>query len=63
MELCKGGNLKDLIEERKQEGRSFTDLEASIIVRSIASAIEYIHSKGIVHRDLKPGNMMRVKGV
>lgn len=56
MELMKGGQLTELIEERKKSRKSFTDEEAAKIMRCILQAVAYIHSKGIVHRDLKPGN-------
>lgn len=36
----------------------FTDIEASMIMKSLLSAIAYMHEKGIVHRDLKPDNIL-----
>ena len=36
----------------------YTELEACDIVRTVAGALRYCHSKGIVHRDLKPENLL-----
>ena len=58
MECLYGGQLKQLIHQRKKSKQQFTEEEASIILQKIASALEYIHSKDIVHRDLKPGNCL-----
>ena len=37
---------------------AFTEHEASLIVRDVASALAFLHSKGIAHRDLKPDNIL-----
>ena len=58
MELVKGGRLTDLIQLRKETNQPFSDVEASKMMRSLLSAIAYMHEKGIVHRDLKPDNIL-----
>ncbi|XP_054758881.2 ribosomal protein S6 kinase alpha-5-like [Lytechinus pictus] len=54
MELCKGGELLSRIKKKKH----FDELEASMIMKKLVSAVEYMHSRGIVHRDLKPENIL-----
>lgn len=56
MELLTGGELFDRIRQRVQ----FTEKEASTIMKSLISAIQYMHSQGVVHRDLKPENILFV---
>lgn len=50
MELCQGGELLQRLREKK----SFTEQEASRIMRQLVEAAKFIHGKGVVHRDLKP---------
>jgi len=54
MELVTGGELFDKIVEKG----SYTESEASTLVRKIVSAVDYLHNLGIVHRDLKPENLL-----
>jgi len=54
MELVTGGELFDKIVEKG----SYTEVEASALVRKICSAVEYLHNIDIVHRDLKPENLL-----
>ena len=54
MELLNGGELFDCLRQRSQ----FNEKEAASIMRSLISAIQFIHSQGIVHRDLKPENIL-----
>merc|ERR1719315_1002654 len=55
-EKVRGGQLLDHIQQRKY----FTEREAALIVRDVASALQFLHAKGIAHRDLKPENVLCV---
>ena len=48
-----GGELFDRIVEKG----SYTEKDASDLIRQILDAVSYLHSKGIVHRDLKVGTI------
>lgn len=50
MELLKGGELLERIRKKK----SFTETEASRIMKSLVFVVNFMHNRGIVHRDLKP---------
>lgn len=54
MELLTGGELFERLRQREQ----FNEKEAATIMKSLISAIQFIHSQGIVHRDLKPENII-----
>ncbi|KAB7502416.1 Ribosomal protein S6 kinase alpha-5 [Armadillidium nasatum] len=53
-ELLEGGELLARIRNKSR----FTEAEAARIMRSLASAIDFMHKKRIVHRDLKPENIL-----
>ena len=50
MELLEGGELL----QRIRSQQSFTEAEASTIMRQLVSVVSYLHQHKIVHRDLKP---------
>jgi len=58
MELVTGGELFDKIVEKGQ----YTEKDASVVVKNIVSAVEYLHSINIAHRDLKPENLLLKAG-
>jgi len=58
MELVTGGELFDKIVEKGQ----YTEREASIVVKKILDAVQYLHSLHIAHRDLKPENLLLKSG-
>ncbi|CAK9811268.1 Ribosomal protein S6 kinase alpha-5 [Anthophora plagiata] len=51
MELLSGGELL-------RRPRPFGEQQASRIMRQLASAVRFMHSRGVVHRDLKPENIV-----
>lgn len=54
LELLTGGELFDRIVSKG----SYSEKEASLVIRDISSALKYLHAGGIVHRDLKPENLL-----
>jgi len=54
LELLTGGELFDRIVKKG----NYSEKEASDVIRSVTSALLYLHNNGIVHRDLKPENLI-----
>ena len=57
MEYLKYGTLSQWMKKHKK----ITEEEASIIIKKVLSAIDYLHSNQICHRDIKPENIMLSK--
>jgi len=56
MEMLKGRDLRQL----REDGWKPTPQQAALIVRRVADALAFAHSKGVVHRDIKPANIFMV---
>ncbi|KAK8960091.1 Calcium/calmodulin-dependent serine/threonine-protein kinase 1 [Platanthera guangdongensis] len=55
MELCKGGELLDMILSR---GGKYSEQDAKVVMIQILSVAALCHLQGVVHRDLKPENFL-----
>lgn len=53
MELLKGRDLRQL----RKEGWRPNPSQAALIMRRVADALAYAHTKGVVHCDIKPANI------
>lgn len=58
MELCEGGELREILQRRKR----LSETETRHVIHSLAFAIAYLHKKDIVHRDLKLENILVQSG-
>ncbi len=54
MEFLEGGTLKELL---RTTGRATPSMAVNI-VKGVAEALEYAHSRDLIHRDIKPDNIM-----
>ena len=54
MELLTGGDLYDVVVT------SFTEKRSKKLLKQLASAVSFLHSKDIIHRDIKPENLVFV---
>lgn len=53
-EACLGGELFDLVIERKH----FTEGDAAQACQTLISIISHCHARGVLHRDIKPENFL-----
>lgn len=53
-EYCDGGELFAAV----KLNHHFSERDASVIMKQLLSAVNYMHSRHIVHRDLKPENIV-----
>ena len=58
MDLCKGGELFDEVENLG----CISELDVIDIIRQVLDLLSYLHSKNIMHRDIKMENILLKHG-
>lgn len=58
MEFMNGGNLYQLMKERKEQHLPLSNCELQSILHQILSALSHVHHHNIFHRDMKPENLL-----
>ncbi|KAG8466542.1 hypothetical protein KFE25_007921 [Diacronema lutheri] len=60
--LCRGGSLRELMDETVQSGRSLPEALCRHYFRQLVGALHYCHRHGVVHRDIKLDNLAFADG-
>lgn len=59
MRLLTGGSLAERLTLRAESDNPLPTLaEVADVMKKLASALDYAHSKGVIHRDIKANNVM-----
>lgn len=56
LEYAPGGTLFNAIKE--QPGNRFDEHKSAKYIKSLVSALKYLHDKNVIHRDIKPENLL-----
>lgn len=53
-----GPSYRELLEERRRLGTTFTEAEVTQLLVQLLPVLQYIHSVGVIHRDISPDNLI-----
>lgn len=54
-----GETYQQLLRQKLQEGRRFSEVEIHEFLSKILPVLTYIHSLGVIHRDISPDNLIK----
>ncbi|MFQ3679944.1 MAG: serine/threonine-protein kinase, partial [Pseudanabaenaceae cyanobacterium] len=57
-EYIDGATLRELLQQRQQQGETFRENEVVDLLLHILPVLAYLHSQNIMHRDISPENIM-----
>ncbi len=58
LDYTEGKTYAQLLSERRDTGRTFSEAEVGQLLIQVLPALGYIHSKGVVHREISPDNII-----
>ncbi len=53
-----GPTFHSVLNQRRQQGRAFSEAEVKLFLQQILPVLAHIHAKGIIHRDISPDNII-----
>ncbi|MEO0646399.1 MAG: serine/threonine-protein kinase [Cyanobacteria bacterium J06650_10] len=53
-----GPTFHEVLNQRRQQGRTFSEGEVKQFLKQILPVLAHIHAKGIIHRDISPDNII-----
>ncbi|MEM8805078.1 MAG: protein kinase [Cyanobacteria bacterium P01_G01_bin.38] len=57
-DYVEGITYRDLLNQRRSQGRAFSETEIRQFLQQILPVLAHIHAKGIIHRDISPDNII-----
>lgn len=57
-DYVEGDNYWDLLQERNEQGQSFSEEEVVKLLQQLLPVLSYIHSRNVIHRDISPDNLI-----
>ncbi|MGB6299985.1 MAG: serine/threonine-protein kinase [Rivularia sp. (in: cyanobacteria)] len=57
-EYVNGKTYSRLLQERQQQGESFSENEVIFWLKNLLPVLEYVHQHQVIHRDISPDNIM-----
>ena len=61
-DYVEGPTFHDVINQRRQQGKAFSEAEVRLFLRQLLPVLAHIHAKGIIHRDISPDNIILRQG-
>lgn len=57
-DYVEGPTYHEVLDQRRQQGRAFSETEVRQFLQQMLPVLAHIHAKGIIHRDVSPDNII-----
>ncbi|MCU0545931.1 MAG: serine/threonine protein kinase [Oscillatoriaceae cyanobacterium Prado104] len=58
-DYIEGPTYEEILIARQQQGKNFSEAEATQLLLQILPVLEYIHAQNLIHRDISPDNIIQ----